>query len=252
VNYDDETLMAYADGELDEAQRAAIATDIARDPLLARRVEQHRALRAEVAGAFAGVLEQPVPERLLRAAGGAEAAAAKPAPPRGTVVQFPARAAPAGRTPWRGREWGAIAASILLGVLVSWRWLAPRDSLVTSRDGALVAQGDLAAALERQLASAQREADRVAIGLTFQSRDGHYCRSFALAESGTAGLACRVDGEWRIPMTIAAPTQGGGLRQAAAPPEPLLREIQARISGEPLDAAAEQAAQARQWNSAAP
>jgi hypothetical protein len=252
VNYDDETLMAYADGELDEAQRAAIAAAVARDPLLARRVEQHRALRAEVAGAFAGVLDQPVPERLQIAARGAEPPAAKPAPPRAEVVPFPARPVPAGRTPWRAREWGAMAASVFLGVLVSWQLLAPEESVMSPGHGALVARGELATALERQLASTQRDVGRVSIGLTFRSREGQFCRSFVLTGSGTAGLACRVDGEWLIPMTIAAPLQEGGVRQAAAPPAPLVREIEARISGEPLDAAAERQAQANGWNAAGP
>ena len=50
MNYDDETLMAYADGELDEVLAAEIAAAIEREPELARRVERHRALRA--AGQF--------------------------------------------------------------------------------------------------------------------------------------------------------------------------------------------------------
>jgi anti-sigma factor RsiW len=38
------------------------------DPQVAQEVERHRAMRAEVGGAFAGVLDEPVPDRLLRAA----------------------------------------------------------------------------------------------------------------------------------------------------------------------------------------
>ena len=83
MNYDDETLMAYVDGELDAARRAEIAAALARDPGLARRIESQRVLRARVSDAFAPVLEQPVPEALRAAA----------AERRGTVVQFPARAA---------------------------------------------------------------------------------------------------------------------------------------------------------------
>ena len=68
MNYDDETLMAYADGELDAESSAAISAAIERDPVLAQRVERHRALRHQVTAAYASVLEQPVPERLLAAA----------------------------------------------------------------------------------------------------------------------------------------------------------------------------------------
>lgn len=250
MTYDDETLMAFADGELDEAQSAAITAAMERDPALARRVEKHRALRARVAGAFAPVLEQPVPEQLVSAATAATPGASPPQR-RGEVVQFPARGTPPARSAWRAREWVAMAASVLLGVLLSWKVLTP-DSLMTPRDGALVARGALATALEQQLASTQTDADRVHVGLTFQSRDGNYCRSFTLHEAGTAGLACRVGDEWRIPMTAAAPPGTGGARQAAAPPAALLREIEGRLSGEPLDAAAEKEAQARSWQPASP
>ena len=56
MKYDDETLMAYADGELDAAQRAQIDAAIAQDPGLALRVQEHKALRARMTGAFSRVL----------------------------------------------------------------------------------------------------------------------------------------------------------------------------------------------------
>jgi hypothetical protein len=245
VNYDDETLMAFADGELDEPLRAEISAAVERDPALARRVAQHRALRAQVAGAFSPVMDQPVPERLL----GAARADAPQVARSGRVLQFPARSSHAAAVPWRAREWGAMAASVVLGALIAWKVFMPEPALLTARGGALLARGPLAAALDTQLASQQGGGEPVLIGLTFRGNDGHYCRSFVLRTAGTAGLACRVDGEWRVPVTAAAPG-GEGMRQAASMPPEVLSAIGARLSGEALDAAAEQNALRGGWDAA--
>ncbi len=244
MTYDDETLMAYADGELDEAQRAAISAAVEKDPALARRVERHRATRARVAGAFARVLEQPLPGKLITAARGADAG---PAQRRAEVLQFPSRTSAPPARRWGVREWGAMAASVVLGVLVASQWLAPAEPFMSPRNGALVASGGLATALETQLASTQSDTDAVQIGVSFRSRSGEYCRSFALREAGAAGLACRTGDEWRISVTAAAADVSGGMRQASAAAPAVLREIEARIAGEPLDAATEKDALAGGW-----
>lgn len=250
MNLDDETLMAYADGELDAARRAEIAAAIQKDPELARRVERHRALRAEVAGAFGRVLHEPVPEKLVASARGAAAPPAAESRGRGQVVQFPGRT---GHTPparWGLPQWAAMAASLFVGALISLKVFAPGDELLETRAGALVARGALASALDRQLASAQGAADPVLIGLSFRAQDGNYCRSFTLRSASTAGLACRVGGEWRIPVTAAAQVTDG-MRTAASPPAAVLQAIEARISGEALDAAGEQAAVRGGWQAGA-
>ena len=247
MSYDDETLMAYADGELDAQLRAEIAAAIGKDPALAQRVAQHRALRAEVSGAFAGVLDQPLPDRLRAAARGAESGSRADTAQGGKVVQFPKRGARAPGPRWGAREWTAMAASLVLGVLISWRSLAPRGSLAEA-DGALVARGDLATALDAQLASNQAADAAVHIGLTFRARDGGYCRSFTLRATGTAGLACRSGDGWEIPATTSVET-GGGMQTAAGTPPMILQAIEARIDGEPLDAAGEEAARVAGWES---
>jgi hypothetical protein len=250
VNYDDETLMAYADGELDEPQRSEITQALERDPELARRVARHRVLRAEVAGAYANVLSRPMPERLLKAAQRESDPSGEPGARRGTVVQFPARASQAPATSWRLREWGAMAASLAIGAVISWKLFAPPESAFSTRSGGLVASGSLASALDSQLASNQTGNEPVLIGLSFRMQDGQYCRSFELTAAATAGLACRVDDEWRVPVTAASPAHTGGVRQAASPPPAVMQVIQARISGEALDAAGEENAQRAGWNPA--
>lgn len=244
MSYDDETLMAYADGELDAALRAKIAAAVERDPELAQRVERHRALRAKVGGAFATVLEHPVPERLTAVASGAPASAAA----RGKVLQFPKRGTQVAGPRWRAREWFAMAASVLLGVAISWRVFTPDTGLMDASGGALVARGELATALERQLASNQPADSAVLIGLTFRARDGGYCRSFTVRATNTAGLACRASGEWQIPVTASTTPAAGGLQQASgAIPPAVLTGIEARISGEALDAAGEENAHLAGW-----
>ena len=246
MKYDDETLMAYADGELDAAQRAQIEAAIAQDPGLALRVQEHKALRATMTGAFSRVLDQPVPERLEAAA---RVGVRAETPARGNVIKFPARSARAPSPPWRAREWIAMAASLLLGVLLSWRLLVPANSaLFEAGEGGLLARGELARALENQLASEQSGGERVLIGLTFKAHDGNYCRSFVLRAARTAGLACRVGSEWQVPATDSSLVSEGGMQQAnSALPPSILRIIEARMEGTALDAEGEKAARVGTW-----
>jgi hypothetical protein len=254
MTFSDDILMAYADGELEEPQRSAVEAAVRADPVLAAAVERHRALRAQVFDAFAGVLDEPVPARLdalgankvlfLDAARNARArpAAAAPAP----VAAAPAPVA--ARPVWP--RWGALAATLVVGVLAGSLWFdgADGDGRFFSADaaGRMVARGQLAGALSRQLASDPAPNSPVRIGVSFATRDGGYCRSFKVGAS--AGLACR-DGEaWRIPVLSEQARASGEYRQAAsAAPEAVLDAIDERIAGTTMDAAAERAARERGW-----
>ena len=187
----------------------------------------------------------------MRAARGA----ATPDPAaRGNVLQFPARPARAPAAPWRAREWAAMAASLVLGAVISWRLLATGDGapIVAGKD-ALVANGGLARALETQLASEQRGEEPVLIGLTFKARDGNYCRSFVLRATKTAGLACRVGSDWQVPVTDSSVIPPGEMQQASSAVSPaILRAIETRGVGAALDAEAEKDAQLSGWKPASP
>jgi hypothetical protein len=145
-----------------------------------------------------------------------------------------------------------MAASVGLGVLISWKLFTPAEPLMTASHGALVARGALASALEQQRANTQSDTDLVQIGVTFRMQDGRYCRSFTLHAAATAGLACRVHDEWQIPVTAAAPVPAGGVRPAASPPPAVLQAIESRIAGEPLDAAGEELARKNGWHPGRP
>lgn len=233
MRIDDAMLMAYADGELEAAARAEVEAAIAADPALQARVEAHRALRTTVSGAYAGVADEPVPDRL-----------ATMLRPRAEVVDFAAAKAlregppPARRWP----QWAAIAATLVVGVLAGRMIELGPQPMIDAAGGALVARGELARALDTQLA-----ASGGVVGLSFRNRAGDYCRTFRAGE--VAGLACREGNRWGVQMAVAAaPAAAGDYRMAGSetPPE-VLRAVEAAIEGEPLDSRAEAAARARGW-----
>ena len=64
MTIDDDTLMAYVDGELEPEQWLALEQALGQDPALAGRVAALRALNTRLSAAMAGELAKPVPERL--------------------------------------------------------------------------------------------------------------------------------------------------------------------------------------------
>ncbi len=263
----DETLMAYADGELDESTRWQVELAMQADPAVAARVQQHMTLRRNVFSAFARTLDEPVPARLQDALEQGKAGKARPAgghehagAPRPKVIQLDsvraARSKPAvpaaPRRRWSWPEWGAMAATLVLGVgggiLAVTGFHSETQFAAVNGNGMLRAHGKLDTALSAQLASAPPPRGGVRIGVSFVGRDGQYCRSFELGSA--AGLACRAGAGWNIPVLVEG--QGGASgeyrRAGSGMPTAVLEAIDARAVGPSLDAAAEQAAAARGWS----
>ena len=252
-----ETLMAYVDGELDPSASAEVERALRADPELAARAARYRDLRSRLESAYAPELAEPVPERLL---------AALRAPPPRTVVsvheaRVARRAAPAGRgdarwmaTRWTGLRLTSMAAGVLLAlgaVLLVWR--DSQSVMIRAADGALVASGALARGLSDQLSGDSTSSSKVTTGLSFLAKSGDYCRTFSIAHGAEGtGLACRRNEVWRIAV-LAQPASGvagdGSQYRTAssALPPAVLSAVQDRISGDPLDRAAELAARARGW-----
>lgn len=243
MHIDDETLMAYADGELDAATRAAVESAMHDDPQLARRVARQRAVRARVQAAFAPALAEPVPERLLASARGT-------GPRADSVIAL--RRTPRAR--WSWPQWSALAASLVLGALLGPRLLSPSgpEAPVDTRGGGLRAGGALAHALSDQLASAQPPGAQVQIGVSFRARSGAYCRTFVLRETQPlAGVACRERSSWQVVTLTQSEAERPNASYVPASsvlPPAVARTLDELISGEPLDAAAEAAARARGWS----
>jgi hypothetical protein len=251
VTISDETLMAYADGELDAATRASVEAAMREDPEIGKRIARHRALREAMRGAFSAVLDEPVPDRLIAAARGQTAV------PKAAVLDLSlAREAARQRVstaPWRP---AAMAASLLLGLGLGFlAWHGPRALIQPGAGGWLIASTALAETLSTQL-SDDRAADRVAItGLSFRDKSGDYCRTFSLTgNDASSGVACHEGADWRIKALAQAPraaTNSDSFRTAASEDSPAIRAaVEASIAGEPLDHAGEIAARQAGWAAA--
>lgn len=247
MSVDDETLMRYVDGELDTERQAALGRQLASDPLLAARVTALEEQRERLRRAYAAELSEPVPAALR-----AMLAVPQPATP---VVDLATRreqvAARARR--WAWPEWGAMAASLALGVVAAQLWSAGRGGAELALDSqGLVARGQLAAALSTELSGEGNASTGVRIGLSYRDRAGDYCRAFVLQGTrSVSGAACRVGEAWRIGVAVAGPAAApsGEIRTAASELAPaVLRAVSDEIDGEPLDAAAERAARGAGWH----
>lgn len=201
----DEDLMAYADGELGDEQRRAIADAARADPALARRIAAFAASRRLLQETLDAKLREPVPQRLLDVLA---------APVRAEVVPPRRRAA----------RWMplALAASLALAIGIgAGGWWFGSPPLVSGLPPETAALGR---ALET-LASgvpAQGESRGVRYEIlplsTLRRSDGTYCREFESSLQGgdrrvARGLACREGGAWTVQavatVSDAAPAPGG-------------------------------------------
>lgn len=236
MTIDEGMLMAWIDGELDSNAAAEVAAAVAGDPLLAAQVEVQRALAARLNAGFAPILAEQVPSAIL--------AATKP--PVAEIIDFAAGRAKrdvavsvANRRPM---QWIALAATLVIGVVIGRGTGLGVPPAIMEKGGVLVASGQLAKALDVQLASAPGVGP-TRVMLSFKAHDGRYCRSWALPEQ--KGVACRTGDNWRIEAAVAAMPEGN--YRMAGGDSALMSSVDAMIAGEPLDAAEERAAKARGW-----
>jgi hypothetical protein len=218
-----EMLMSYADGELGPIEAKRVERAIAADAALAGEVERHRALRNRIAGSFAPVAEQRVPDRLTVLL-------------QSNVVQLPRPVT----TRWRAAA--TLAACLVLGVLIGVG--IPRGDVVTARDRGLHASGMLADALDRQ---ASGESGAVRVAVSFRDKQGIYCRVFSAAAAD--GIACRDADGWALRRTQrgSVTTSRSVYAQAGSADPELMAAAQDMMAGDPLDASAESKARNAGW-----
>lgn len=229
---DDEMLMAFADGELNEIDRARVAEAVAADPTLRASLQRQKRLRARLADYYAPVAEEDVPERLK-------------AMLETNVVALASTRERRSRPLWQTLT--ALAATLVVGLAIGRTVEWPGgEGPVGVENGTLVAEGSLAKALDDQLASTQTDGAATAIGVTFARADGQLCRTFLRRD--LAGIACHEPSGWRLVVATQGSAPGAGeYRQAASGSALVMEAAQELMVGEALDAGAERQARDSGW-----
>lgn len=233
---DEEAIFAYIDGELEGARRAKIEAAINADPALQAFVAEHQALGDRLRGAFSTISDAPVP--IVHSA--------VIMPEAEIVLLAQARSHREQRCPsWTMAHWGALAATLVAGVIGGAMFGDDRAGPIVEQGGQLVAAGGVERALNTQLASAQDGKAPIQIGLTFRNYDGAICRSFA-TQAGE-GVACREREHWRLQGVLARKRAAtGDYRMAAS--SGAVELVDELIVGEAMGPVEERAARARGWN----
>lgn len=244
MKFSGETLMAYADGELDAQTRREVEAALPMQPGLAQQVAHHRGLQKSLRASFAPVLHDAVPQRLIDAARGASA---RTTAPRASVPSVPVL-----RRLFAWQVPGILALLALLCAAGAGRLLGlqPTPTLALV-DGRMLASGTLATALSTQAGGSEPLQSAVMIGLSYLGKTGTYCRTFTVKHSeSVAGVACRETDGWQIqalahtgPKSPLAQYRMAGI---LVPPL-ILGAVESTIDGSPLDSRAESAARERDW-----
>jgi surface antigen len=251
--FDDETLMRFADGTLDEETTMRLEQALEADEALALRIERLDRSRAILKEAFDPILREPVPERLTRAAFGrpaedrpASAEAARPAAKRPAMARFGLPLAAA----------LALVAALggYLGGRIGGQDAAPAGAMATLS----AAERTLVAALSEAPDGVRAAWGGAGLGGDVEIRDSYrtqngFCRSFGVSQDGTpafAGLACRTPAGWRTEVVVAEAAAGDGFAPAGDRLRAIDTFLDATAAGEPLDETAVREQIAAGWQAA--
>jgi hypothetical protein len=212
---DDIALSAYIDGELPEAKARALQERLLKEPVLARRLEALRGADSDALRLYAAIDELPMPQAVLDLLGQGEQT-----PENSNVIAFPKR----GIQQFFQMP-VAIAASVALlaGFLVADLF---RESSGPEIAGLYAGVVETNSTLHRFLedgTSAQEQllgnGQSAELLLTFQDRDGDYCRQLRIDGAGAPvqGVACRRGNNWQVEaVSIAGKRSPDGSYQQAS------------------------------------
>ena len=230
----DEQLMAYVDGELDEADVRKVESALARDPSLQRRAALFSSSTNILTGAFDGELERPVPKKFEELLGSPSLWTRL----RSTAAKF------LGAHEKSGSPALSMALLLFLGVTLSVLLIAnptPQSNPVVS----LTTNATWHAGFETTPSGTSftfLTNDDVTLNITpsgtFLDVNEQFCRSFAVTthnNNSVRGLACRVgDNEWSNEFTLSAEARSQpsetSMVTASETSDPFQRMMEVRMS----------------------
>ncbi|MFN0318115.1 MAG: anti-sigma factor family protein [Burkholderiales bacterium] len=234
-HFDDQTLMAYADGALDDQARGAVEQAMLADASIAARVAALRRGAELAKEAFDSELHTPIPAALLESVRAAIAQAGSGG--EGQETGKSKRSSPARSTGFVGR--GSLSdffASVLrpsfafsamvlvtVGYLIGTLYRADEGSEMLAMSGFQIVadteqQARFVEALNELGSGEQRRLlDDDAHGIveiiaSFRDQSGTFCREFKLGRDAThavVGVACNTARTWNVTFAAASPSQDG-------------------------------------------
>ncbi len=226
--FTDEELMAYADGELPEARAAQLDLALAGDTDLAGRLAIFSETRMLVAAAFEPMLDEPVPDELMRHVRALAARSDRGAALENTGSEniVPDSIAPENvvplhpgsttRAPDRQPFWKLpLAAALALAVgLGAGLFMGGERPTPGGLQVAALSDPEISGALAVLASGESRvlsNGSRIALIATFNDNSQSLCREFEYARTGgstVVSVACRDGTGWEVMLAVTAAPSG--------------------------------------------
>lgn len=244
MNINDETLSAFLDAELPEAEMNTIRERIAEDESLANRLAELAAVDSKLQACYQRIDEQPMPAaitEMIAASAQQQAQKQEQSTPKTSakIFQFP-RFAP---------QHLAMAASVALAIGIAMNhWLAPGPSADANWQELAQALDTLPSGETRQLKTGADLTTKV----SFTNGDGQWCRQYQASNQTdiTQGIACRNNQGWQsvAALTLAnTETASGQAYQTASNDKAIVALVDEMAVGSFLNRRQEAEAIAKGW-----
>ena len=243
MNFDDETLMAFADGELDEVTAMRVAGAVADDGEIAARVEMFRSTRSIMSDVMKPVASEKVPADLARSVAAMIEREARNDTAASNVTPLEARRA----RPRKVADWlMPVAAMLVLALGGAGGYFAgsalqphvPAEFASIDDPDIIRALSEIPSGRAVDVPGTGRTIEPV---LSFRLEDGTLCREYKLKgpdARGVVSIACLEQDRWTTHLLMAAtrPEEGFVPAGSAETIDAYLASIHA---GSPLDGDAE-------------